>query len=140
MFDNKFLQQERIGLKLLLPLELRHALRRESADFFQEARLDKQNLVDRLVWSGPTLYDLCSARLRACREDKSRGDMYLTDLFDPSVSREMLVDALDQMIQEHCRMVPEDEAQFQIPRLTLETVRKEQAQRVQELYRGLSPA
>jgi len=160
VFDNKFLQQDRIGLKLLLPIELRHELHRESPQFFQEARLDKQNMVDRLEWSGATLYDLCSARLRACRTadtagtaDGEPGELYLTDLFEDDVTESMLVDALDQMhqprdafkflyqvIQEHCRLVPEDQANDKVARLTLESVRRSQAQRVQELYRGLTPS
>lgn len=154
MFDNKFLQQERVGLKLLLPIELRHLLHRETSEFFQEARLDKQSLVDRLEWSGATLYDLCTARVRACRQPgEDQYKILLTDLFEPSVSRELLVDALDQMhqprdafkflyavLQEHCRIVPEDQAKYLIPKLTLESVRRTHAQRVQELYRGLAPA
>jgi len=152
LFDNKFLQQEGLGLKLLLPLELRHELFRESADFFQEARLDKQSLVDRLSWSGAVLYDLCGSRLSACRAPEA-GPMRLTDLFTEEVTAELLVDALDQMqqprdafkflysvLQEHCRLVPEDQASFQIPRLVVEQVRRQQAQRVQELQRGLTPA
>ena len=152
MMDNKFLKQDRVGIKLLLPLELRHMLHRESARFFQEARLDKQNLIDRLSWSGTMLYDLCSRRLRACVQ-ASDGEAALTDLFEQDVSRDLLMDALDQMhqprdafkflynvLQEHCRIVPEDQPRFQIARLTLESVRRDQAQRVQELYRGLAPA
>jgi hypothetical protein len=152
MFDSKFLQQEGVGLKLLLPIELRYLVHRETAEFFQEARLDKQSLVDRLDWSGATLYDLCNDRLRACQRDRT-GSIALTDLFEDGVTRDTLVEALSQMhqprdafkllysvIQEHCRMVPEEEAQYRIPRLTLESVRRNQAQRVQELHRGLSPA
>jgi len=152
IFDNKFLQQDRIGLKLLLPIELRHMLRKESPQFFQEARLDKQNMVDRLEWSGATLYDLCSARLRACRTE-GEGTIYLTDLFEEDVNEPLLVDALDQMhqprdafkflyqvIQEHCRLVPDDQANYKIAKLTLEAVRRSQSQRVQELYRGLTPS
>lgn len=152
MFDNKFLQQERVGFKLLLPIELRHLLRRETQQFFQEARLDKQNMIDRLSWSGATLYDLCSSRLRACRPDEAQ-PIALRDLFEEDVNPAMLVDALDQMhqprdafkflyavIQEHCRLVPQDEAKYQIARLTLESVRRDQSQRVQELYRGLTPS
>jgi len=156
VFDNKFLQQDRVGLKLLLPIELRHALYRESPQFFQEARLDKQNMVDRLEWSGATLYDLCSARVRACRDTSTAGSdrqFYLTDMFDEDVTEGILVDALDQMhqprdafkfvyqvIQEHCRLVPEDQANFKVAKLTLESVRRSQSQRVQELYRGLTPS
>ena len=40
LLNNKFLQMPRIGVKALLPLELRHELCRESSAFFQEARLD----------------------------------------------------------------------------------------------------
>ena len=152
MFDNKFLKQERVGIKLLLPLELRYELGRESATFFQEARLDKQNLVDQLTWSGATLYDLCNKRLAACHT--GNGDPpTLKSIFAEDVSREMLIDALDQMhqprdafkflyaaLQEHCRLVADDEKNYKIARLTLETVRRDQAKRVQELYRGRGPA
>lgn len=152
MFDNKFLKQERVGMKLLLPLELRYELARESATFFQEARLDKQNLVDQLTWSGATLYDLCNKRLAACHTGS--GDVpTLRSIFADDVSREMLIDALDQMhqprdafkflyaaLQEHCRLVADDEKNYKIARLTLETVRRDQAKRIQELYRGRGPA
>ncbi|MFK7789239.1 MAG: hypothetical protein AB8C95_07095 [Phycisphaeraceae bacterium] len=152
MFDNKFLKQERVGMKLLLPLELRYELGRESATFFQEARLDKQNLVDQLTWSGATLYDLCNKRLAACHTGQGEAPT-LRSIFAEDVSREMLIDALDQMhqprdafkflyaaLQEHCRLVAEDEKNYKIARLTLESVRRDQAKRVQELYRGRGPA
>lgn len=152
MFDNKFLKQERVGMKLLLPLELRYELGRESATFFQEARLDKQNLVDQLTWSGATLYDLCNKRLAACHPGEDEAPT-LGSIFAEDVTREMLIDALDQMhqprdafkflyaaIQEHCKLVADDEKNYSIARLTLETVRRDQAKRVQELYRGRGPA
>ncbi len=152
MLDNKFLQQDQCGLKLLLPLELRHLLHREPAHFFQEARLDKQNMIDRLTWSGATLYDMCTWRLRVCSAEPG-SKLTLSDLFDQDVTRESLVDALDQMhqprdafkflysiLQEHCRMIPDDHPIYRVPKLTLETIRRQQAQRVQELHRGLAPA
>ncbi|MEM9881385.1 MAG: hypothetical protein AAF800_00520 [Planctomycetota bacterium] len=153
MFDNKFLKQEGIGLKLLLPIELSYLLNKEGPSFFQEARLDKQNMIDKLTWSGATLYDLCSSRLNACRSATQTEPIGLTDFFEDNVGRETLIDALDQMhqprdafkfvynvIQEHCQLLPEDAADYHINRLTLETVRRTQSQRVQELYRGLTPA
>lgn len=156
MLSSKFLQIEGFGLKLLLPIELRHALFRESSAFFQEARLDKQNLVEQLSWTGATLYDLCTARLRACRENDS-GPLSLTDMFDDDVQRQDVIDALDQMrqprdafkllyqcIQEHCANVTEDAAvddqRWRIPRLVLDSVRRQQSDRVQQLYRGMRPA
>jgi len=152
LFNNKFLQQERFGLKLLLPIELRYALFKESNAFFQEARLDKQNLVERLVWTGATLYDLCNARLSACMEDGAE-PVALLDLFAEDVTRQDLVDALDQMHQprdafkfvyrclnEHCSNVTADEGAWRIPRLVLEHVRKQESDRVQQLERGIRPA
>ena len=151
MFDNKFLKQSHVGVKLLLPLELRHQLFRESPAFFQEARLDKQNMVERLSWSGTMLYDLCSLRLRVCRPDGEA--MELRDLFEDSVTQTILIDALNEMqqprdafkflyrtLQEHCSLTPESQPVFKIARLTLETVRRDQARRVQEFHRGLTPA
>ncbi|MEM9753530.1 MAG: hypothetical protein AAF916_09110, partial [Planctomycetota bacterium] len=103
-----------------------------------------------LTWSGATLYDLCSSRLNIVRPMNAE-KMSLTDLFTDDVDRSMLIDALDQMhqprdafkfmygvIQEHCRLMPEESAEFQIARLTLDNVRRNQSQRVQELYRGLT--
>lgn len=152
MLDNKFLQQENVGVKLLLPIELRHMLHRQDADFFQTARLDKQHTIDRLVWSGATLYDLCSARLSACQREGGKA-IYLTDLFDQPVTREVLIESLDDMqqpresfkflysvIQENCRMSPQEQPRFLIPQLTLESIRRQHAQRVNDLRRGVAPA
>ncbi|MBL0926463.1 MAG: hypothetical protein IBJ11_02270 [Phycisphaerales bacterium] len=156
MLNNKFLQQEGVAVKLLLPIELRHALFRESQAFFQDARLDKQNMVERLAWTGATLYDLCAARLRACRPDAAQ-PLALADLFEPDVTRQELIDSLDQMhqprdafkllyhcMQEHCSNVTDDQAasgsHWRIPRHVLQSVRKQQVERVQMLSRGLRPA
>ncbi|MEE9403876.1 MAG: hypothetical protein V3V20_03200 [Algisphaera sp.] len=152
MFDNKFLKQEGIGIKLLLPIELSYLLNKEGPAFFQEARLDKQNMIERLGWSGVTLYDLCSARLNACASATEDQPLTLMSLFQEGVTRQTLIDALDQMhqprdafkflysvVQEHCRLLADDAADFKINQLTLDTVRRTQSQRVQELYRGLTP-
>lgn len=154
MLDNKFLQQQGIGVKLLLPIELRPLLMRESAEFFQQARLDKQHLIDRLTWSGVALYDLCTDRLRACYDRQPDGrDVTLVALFEHDVTAQSLAEALDQMhqprdafkflynvIQEHCQSVGEEQPQFLIPRLVLDLVRRRQSQRLQDLQRGLVPA
>ena len=152
LLSNKFLQMDGVGVKMLLPIELRHALYRESSAFFQEARLDKQNLVDRLSWTGAMLYDLCDARLKACLEPGAK-PIGLVDLFAEDVTERDLVDALDQMHQprdafkflyqclsEHCSNVTAGQQAWRVPRLVLEGVRKQQSERVQQLYRGISPA
>jgi hypothetical protein len=163
MLNNKFLQQSGLGVKMLLPMELRHALFRESAAFFQEARLDKQNLIERLSWTGAMLYDLCNARLQAClmqppagADDGARAaatPITLLDLFAEDVTRQDIVDALDQMHQprdafkmlyqclvEHCSNVTQDQAQWRIPKLVLDTVKKQQVERVRQLSSGVRPA
>ena len=152
MLNNKFLQQDGLGVKMLLPIELRHLLMKEDSEFFQRARLDKQHMIERLTWSGSTLYDLCTRRIQSCLEKGAPG-VSLSDLFEDDVSRQEVTDALDQMqqprdafkflyqlIQEHCLTVPQDQPTWKIARLTLQMVRKLQAQRVQELHRGLAPA
>ena len=108
MFNNKFLQLDRVGIKMLLPIELRHALFKESSAFFQEARLDKQNMIERLSWTGASLYDLCNARLGVCRPASSE-PISLIDLFKEDVTRNDVVDALGAMQQ------PRDALQVHVP-------------------------
>ncbi|MCC6426956.1 MAG: hypothetical protein IT435_09050 [Phycisphaerales bacterium] len=152
MLNNKFLQQEGIGIKLLLPIELRHLLMKESSAFFQQARMDKQGFVEQLTWSGAMLYDLCESRMRACRTPCA-GPISLLDMFAEDVTRQDLVDSLDQMRQprdafkflyrcmtEHAANVTRDQNQWRIPRGVLEMVRRQEADRVQQFYRGIRPA
>lgn len=152
LLNNKFLQQDRVGVKLLLPIELRHVLVRENADFFQKARLDKQHLIERLNWSGTLLYDLCTRRLRACQRS-GQDSISLRSLFADDVSEQDLIDALDQMHQprdafkflyqlllDHCAGASDDSPRFKIARLTLDHVRKTQSQRIADLRQGVGPA
>ncbi len=91
MLDNKFLKHPGLGLKLLLPLELERLIDREDHDFHQRARLDKQNMVRSLDWTGQSLYDLANARIAACAEDGQ--SVSISDLFDDSVDSRRLMDA-----------------------------------------------
>jgi hypothetical protein len=92
MLDNKFLKHHGLGLKLLLPIELEHAIDRQERDFHERARLDKQNLVRSLAWTGQSLYDLANARLKACASDGKAP--VITDLFDPAIDARRLKDGL----------------------------------------------
>jgi len=152
MFNNKFLQLDKVGIKMLLPIELRHALFKESSAFFQEARLDKQNMIERLSWTGASLYDLCNARLGVCRPASSE-PISLIDLFDQDVTRNDVVDALGLMQQprdafkfmyrclsEHCSSVTTEDGAWKIARHTLEYVKREESERVMQLQRGIRPA
>jgi len=180
LLSNRFLQQEGMGLKLLLPVELKHELFKESAVFFQEARLDKQNLIERLSWTGQSLYDLCNARLRACASitsnataeaqrsqrdsmglDESEAqasgpkpqDLSLVGLFEEDVTRQDLIDALDQMRQprdafkliyrcvaDHCAVTTDEQPKWRIPKSVLDNARRQHADRVQAFARGVRPA
>ncbi len=91
MLDNKFLKHPGLGLKLLLPLELERLIDREDHDFHQRARLDKQNMIRSLDWTGQSLYDLANARIAACAEDGQ--SVSISDLFDDSVDSRRLMDA-----------------------------------------------
>lgn len=167
LLNNAILQQEGVGLKLLLPIELRHMLFRESAAFFQNARMDKQNMVEQLGWTGAMLYDLCDVRMMACRHPDPESlppaqrppamATTLSDLFGDDVPRAALVEALEAMrqprdafkfiyrcIAEHCAEVTgfgtSDSTLYRIPRSVIERVRKEQIERLRQLAMGIRPA
>jgi hypothetical protein len=150
LFTHKFLQQNGMGVKMLLPIELGYELKREDADFFRRARLDKSNLIDRLEWTGVNLFDVCNRRLQAVYNGSAAAPA-LEDLFEDNVAVQDVVDALDQMKQprdafkflyelfiQHCKGSTDSEPVFRIPKLTLEQVRRRQSQRVQDLSRGYS--
>ncbi|MCA9248517.1 MAG: hypothetical protein KDA42_15435 [Planctomycetales bacterium] len=92
MLDNKFLKLPGIGFKLLLPIELTPFIDREQREFYERARLDKQNMVPSLEWTAESLYDVANARLQACAADGSLPT--LRDLFEDSVSDQRLHEAL----------------------------------------------
>ncbi|QOI99107.1 MAG: hypothetical protein HRU70_00825 [Phycisphaeraceae bacterium] len=160
LFNNKLMQQDGVGFKILLPGEMRHLLFKESSSFFQEARLDKQGFVDRLAWTGATLFDLCNARLRACSKAASlglsgtpSGGPSVMDFFAEDVTRQDLVEALEQMrqprdafkfmyrcIAEHCATAAAELAQWRIPKHVVDMVKRQEVDRVQALSRGIRPA
>jgi len=92
LLDNKLLKHPGVGLKALLPAELLDFVDREKADFHQRARLDKQNLVRSLQWTGESLLDLANSRLQACAADGRNPT--LRDLLDESISDGRLLDAI----------------------------------------------
>lgn len=152
LMNNKLLQQNGVGFKMLLPGELGHLIKKEDAEFYQRARLDKQNLIEKLEWTGATLYDICSRRLLSCRLPEAKIER-LVDLFAEDVRSEDVIDALDQMsqprdafkflyqvIQEHCQNTSDEIPHYKVPKLILEQIRKRQSQRVRDLQRGLAPA
>ncbi|MBW3597617.1 MAG: hypothetical protein KY475_10115 [Planctomycetes bacterium] len=133
MLDNKFLKHPGLGLKLMLPIELTQFLEREDAEFYQRARLDKQNTVRSLEWTGQALYDVTNARIKACAADGAAPT--LRDLFAPGLSDERLIEALRslrvpraafkclyRMLVTHCNAHTDMNPAWQISPETFESV------------------
>jgi hypothetical protein len=47
---------------------------------------------------------------------------------------------LYQCLVEHCSNVSQESASYRIPRAVLDNVRKQQVERVKQLYKGVRPA
>ncbi len=131
MLDNKFLKHPGLGLKLLLPSELVDYLHKEDRDFYQRARLDKQNMIPSLEWSGESLYDLANARVRSCGADGQ--EPKLRSLLADSVSDQRLIDAyrslrvprhlfkfMYRLLVAHCDAHTDDKPVWQVPQETFE--------------------
>lgn len=150
MLDNKFLKQPGLGLKLLLPIELAGFVEKEDRDFYQRARLDKQNMVPSLEWTGQSLYDLANARVAACA---ARGATpQLRDLFDESINDARLVDAfaglrvprhlfkfLYRTLAAHCQQHVDTAPVWKISPSTFETQLALARRDQQAVDRGLGP-
>ena len=149
MLDNKFLKQPGMGVKMLLPAELHDHLQRESKDFHQRARTDKQNVIPSLDWTGEALLDLANARLAGCSEGENKPT--IRELIDPAVSDERLVEALRsirtprhmfkflyRLVSNHCNSHSDTEPVWQIKPETFEAVLAIYAQEQASVDRGLS--
>jgi hypothetical protein len=150
ILDNKFLKSPGMGFKLLLPEELYRFVEREDEQFNQRARLDKQNLVSSLEWSGETLYDIASARVKAAGVGTPPAT--LAQLFDDSVDQRRLIDGLRslrvprqlfkflyRLLVAHCHAHTDERPVYRIP---LDRFERELAvfRREQDAFdRGLAP-
>lgn len=125
LLDNKLLKHENFGIKLLLPSELQYFIDRESREFHERARLDKQNVVHSFDWTGEALYDLLAARMRACANANTKPSP--SDLFEPEVTETRLISSLQslhtprnlfrflyRLIAEHCKRYRSEAPQFRI--------------------------
>jgi hypothetical protein len=150
MLDNKFLKSPGMGFKLLLPIELYRFIEREDEQFNQRARLDKQNLVPSLEWSGETLYDIASTRVKAA----SVGDppATLAQLFEPEVDQRRLLDGLRslrvprqlfkflyRLLVAHCHAHTGEQPVYRIPLERFDTVLAVFRRDQDAFDRGLAP-
>ena len=133
MFDNKFLKHPGFGFKMLLPSDMAPFLHKQERDFYERSRLDKQNLIMSLNWSGEALYDMTNDRLRACSNDPAR-PVNVQNLFDESVSKTTLVETFarlrvprhlfkffHRLLVDHCNKYTDDDPNWKIGRETLQT-------------------
>lgn len=133
MFDNKFLKHPGLGFKLLLPIEVSYFLDKESPEFFERSRLDKQNLIRSLHWSGESLYDVANDRIRACAAENN-GTPGLRDLFEDDISEAELIATLDRLrvprhlfkfiyrlLVDHCHRYTDENPSWKINRATLQS-------------------
>lgn len=95
MLDNKLLKHPGLGFKMMLPQELYRDVERESRDFHERARLDKQNVIPTFQWSGESLYDLARARMLACAAEGSSPEP--KDLFVDGLTYERLLSAFESL-------------------------------------------
>lgn len=151
LLDNKFLRHPGIGTKLLMPIELAYYLEKEDREFYERARPDKLNMIKPLRWTGPSLYDLATDRLRACQTERGEGKppIRLRDFIDPAISDDYLRDALGslrtprqlfkflhRLIEEHCHRHTEDTPRWTIDADTFRTVHAAHLRDLEAFDRG----
>jgi hypothetical protein len=151
LLDHKFLRHPGVGVKLLLPIELAYYLEKEDKDFYDRARPDKLNMVKPLRWTGPSLYDLASDRLRACAADPSVDGQgpRLRQFIDETVGDDSLKDALGnlrtprqlfkflhRLMEEHCHRHTEDAPRWTVDADTFRTVYAAHLRELEAFDRG----
>jgi hypothetical protein len=148
LFDNKFLKHPGIGFKLLLPIEVSFHLQREDKEFFERSRLDKQNLVRSLLWTGESLYDIANDRLKACALGDNKPSF--RTLFDESISEPELIAALARLrvprhmfkflyrlLVDHCNRYTDESPKWTITRETLQSTLALYERDLQDFDRGM---
>ena len=133
IMDNKLLKHPGIGFKIFLPQELHRDMERETREFHERARLDKQNVIPAFQWTGEALYDLARARMLACGvEGKSPEPK---DLFSEEISYERMLSAFQSLrvprhlfrflycvLVDHCNRHTDAHPEFKITGETFETM------------------
>jgi hypothetical protein len=132
IFDNKFLKHPGIAFKMLLPAAVVGFLERQEQEFYERSRLDKQNLIKSLAWTGQALYDVANDRIKACAK-LSDTPPSLQSFFADSISQAELVSTLDRLraprhlfkflyrlLVDHCSKYTEDQPEWKIQPNTLQ--------------------
>ncbi|MBL8848506.1 MAG: hypothetical protein JNG89_02435 [Planctomycetaceae bacterium] len=133
MFDNKFLKHPGMAFKLLLPAAMVGYLQKQEREFYDRSRLDKQNLISSLTWSGQALYDIANDRIRACAKLAEGKQPGIMDLFEPGVTEVEMIGIFDRLraprhlfkflhrlLVDHCSKYTDDKPEWKIKRETLQ--------------------
>jgi hypothetical protein len=137
----------------MLPVEVSYFLQKEDREFFERSRLDKHNLIRSLQWTGESLYDVASDRLRACRTElngsNGSGQVTLKTLFDPQIVDAEIIASLERLrvprhtfkflfrlMVDHCNRYTDDKPCWTINRETLQSTLALYQRDMQELDRG----
>lgn len=150
MFDNKFLKHPGIGFKMLLPRDVVFFLGRQEKEFYERSRLDKQNLIKSLEWTGESLYDMATNRIRACLDQDADPNTSIRDFFSEDVSETELINKfarlrvprhlfrfLYQLLTEHCNSATQDNPSWKINHETLERSLDDYLRELEAMDRGL---
>jgi hypothetical protein len=132
LLDNKLLKHPGIGFKIMLPQELHREIERESREFHERARLDKQNVIPAFQWTGESLYDLVRARMLACAAEGRSPEP--RDLFADDISYQRMLSAfqslrvprhlfrfLYRVLVDHCNHYTDAQPEFKIKAETFES-------------------
>ncbi|TWT76372.1 hypothetical protein CA13_68660 [Planctomycetes bacterium CA13] len=133
LLDNKLLKHPGMGFKIMLPQELHREIERETREFHERARLDKQNVIPAFQWTGEALYDLARARMMACGAEGRSPEP--RDLFHDDVSYQRMLAAfqslrvprhlfrfLYRVLVDHCNRYTDSQPEYKIKAETFETV------------------
>ena len=150
MFDNKFLKHPGIGFKMLLPKDVVYYLNREKREFYERSRLDKHNLINSLEWTGQSLYDMATNRLRACLNESADKHVSIRSLFADEITEEELIERfgrlrvprhlfrfLFRLLTDHCNSSTEDSPVWKIGAETLAGTMTVYERELDALDRGL---
>lgn len=132
ILDNKLLKHPGIGFKMFLPQELHRDIERESREFHERARMDKQNVIPSFAWTGEAMYDLARARMMACAADGAspepkelfsgvQYDRMLSAFQSLRVPRH-LFRFLYRVLVEHCNRHTDSDPEYVIDDRTFESV------------------
>jgi hypothetical protein len=152
LLDHKFMRHPGVGFKILLPIELAYYLEKEDREFYDRSRPDKLNLIKPLRWSGPSLYDLASDRIRVCSTETPKPgeeSPRLRQLLDPAITDDYLRDALGslrtprqlfkflhRLLEEHCQRHTSDQPRNTIDPDTFRTVFSNHLRELEAFDRG----